>query len=106
MRECSLGHVEVTVDICFERSIPLLLSDVFEICLMLLKGSVIHKNVELAKLLHRPGDQFSTDSGICNIADHGERLSTFSLNRTLSFLCVSLLWLKVSEGHISTLARK
>src|SRR5689334_8524832 len=106
MRKCSLRHVEVAVDICFERSIPLLLGEIFQIGLMLLKGGVIYKNVELAKLLHRPGDEVSTNSRLCNVSQHGERLSPFRLNSPLGFFCVSLLWFKIGEGHIGAFARK
>src|SRR6185295_19395508 len=106
MRKCSFRHVEVAVDICFERSIPLLLGEIFQIGLMLLKGCVIHQNVELAKLLERLGDQVSTDSWLCDVPQHRERLSSFCLNRTLSLFCISLLWFKICESHVGAFARK
>src|ERR1043166_1749255 len=106
MRKCSFRHVEVAVDICFERSIPLLFGEIFQIGLMLLKGCVIHKNVELAKLLDRLGDQISTDSWLCDITQHRERLLSFCLNCTLSLFCVSLFGFEICESNVSTFAGK
>jgi hypothetical protein len=50
-------HVKVAVQVCFDRKIKMLFTQQFEIRHMLLERSIVHKNVDLAKIanchLHR-----------------------------------------------------
>src|SRR6185503_766054 len=62
------GHVEVCVDVCFERTIPLFFSNVVDSFLMLLKRRVVDEDVELSELVDSLRDEFFANFRIAYIA--------------------------------------
>src|SRR5690242_7069888 len=106
MRQRRLRHVEITVDVRLERLVPLRFSDVFDTFLMLLKGSVVDQNVQLAKLVDRLLHQLLANFRIAYITRERDRALPLGFNRALGLFGVALLFLQKRKRDVRAFARE
>src|SRR5215210_1258150 len=106
MLQSGLGHVEVSVNICLERSVPLFFRNVVKTFLVLLKGGVVDQDVELSKLLYRLRDKLLADFRIADIARQRDRTLTFRFYCAFGFLRILLLFFQKGERDIRAFTRK
>src|SRR5688572_27212502 len=103
MLKCRLRHIEVAIDVRAECLVELLVRDVFNRLLMLLKSGVIYKDVEAPEFFECFRDSTLAELRIFYIARYRQTLSAFVLDRGRGLLCVHLLRGQMDDRHVGTL---
>src|SRR5215217_7063928 len=106
MRQRRFRHVEVAIDVCLERPVPLFFRYVLETFLVLLKCSVVNQDVELAKLVDCLLHKLFANLRIANIARKRKRFLALGFDRALRFLSVTFFLFQESERDVGAFARK
>jgi hypothetical protein len=92
-------HVEEREDIRAEGALELRTSDLGDVVLGMLFGSIIDQDVELSKLTYGVLHDLLAEMFIAHIASHRDTAPAFFFHEGSGLLCVAML-AQVGDGHI------
>jgi hypothetical protein len=106
MRQGRLCHVEVAVDVCFKRTIPLLFREFFQTWLVLLVSRIVDQDVELAELGNRLFHCPPRELRFFQIAIDEVNLPAFSFDCLRRFQRIAFLLREICERYVSAFSGK
>jgi len=104
MRNGGLGHVEVAIEIGFDRAVEMLLGQLFETVDVLLERGVVHEDVELAQFVDGPLDGVFAEFRIGHVARDEDAAAALFLDGAFRLLGIFML-VEIGDGDIGALPR-